>query len=54
MSSTTLTISLNLTDLFYYAQIIITALIPVVLITGGFGLGFFILKVLGNALRNLG
>jgi len=49
-----LIISIELSQLFSYAQIIITALIPIVLITGGFGLGFFILKVLGNAFRNLG
>lgn len=54
MSSPSLSISLDVSELFYYAQIVITALIPVVLITGGFGLGFFILKILGNALRNLG
>jgi hypothetical protein len=48
-----LIISIDITQLFTYAQLIITALIPIVLITAGFALGFFILKVLGNAFKSL-
>lgn len=53
-SQPTLTISLNLTDIFTYAQLIVNALIPIVLITAGFGLGFFVLKVIANAFKSLG
>jgi len=53
-SNPTLTISLNLTDIFTYAQLIVNALIPIVLITAGFGLGFFVLKVIANAFKSLG
>ena len=52
-SDPTLTISLNLSDIFTYAQLIVTALIPIVLITAGFGLGFFVLKVIANAFKSL-
>ena len=53
-STPTLTLSLNLSDIFTYAQLIVNALMPIVLITAGFGLGFFVLKVIANAFKSLG
>lgn len=49
-----LTLSLNISDIFTYAQLVVDALIPIVLITAGFGLGFFVLKVIANAFKSLG
>lgn len=49
-----LIINLDTGILFSYANIILSALMPVVLISAGFALGMYILKQIGGAFRRLG
>jgi hypothetical protein len=51
---TSLEINLDINVLFTYANIILEALMPVVLISAGFALGMFILKQIASAFRRLG
>lgn len=51
---TSLQIDLDVSTLFTYANIILTALMPVILISAGFALGMFILKQIASAFRRLG
>lgn len=49
-----LNINLDVSVLFSYANIILSALMPVILISAGFALGMFILKQIAQAFRRLG
>lgn len=51
---TSLSINLDVSVLFEYANIILSALMPVILISAGFALGMFILKQIASAFRRLG
>jgi len=51
---TSLAINLDVSVLFEYANIILSALMPVILISAGFALGMFILKQIASAFRRLG
>jgi len=51
---TSLLINLDVNTLFEYANIILQALMPVILISAGFALGMFILKQIASAFRRLG
>lgn len=51
---TSLSINLDVGVLFEYANIILSALMPVILISAGFALGMFILKQIASAFRRLG
>jgi len=52
--ATSLVINLDINTLFEYANIILRALMPVILISAGFALGMFILKQIAAAFRRLG
>ena len=46
-----MTISLNVSSIFTYAEDIINALLPVVYVVGGIGLGFVVVNRIIAALR---
>ena len=49
METPTLDIDFNVSELFKYTQIIVSAMMPVIYITLGISLGFMITRALKNA-----